>query len=512
MKKLITILSLLVSILLGCSSKEENKEEVSKAPPTQKQEIVKKEAPLEVNYKTLRRLINGGKLIPLDFYEGNDLFSRDSSLSTRIYLLIENDEIMLGEVYLFEKVNRSSYSTYIGVFSKEDGKLKSYLISKDKASSDNDKSKKFFGFEEKDNLIKFAMLEPVTIDSLEQSANELRNRKILFTVNKNGEILATDTLDHLRHQRFKEFIGKFRSKQDVSEYQQDDFYPRFDEVSVQEVNYFNTIYTSDDILVFRVRWSISDQTLESIWVYTVYGEFKSSCEAIYPFEDYGVKIKSEKFEVEDEKNVQIKISIDWEQYDLIADDEAGFYFGDKYVGKGEWNLYIADDYTCSLIEENVTKEKVNFLDFIEKFKNEKDISKYQGEPYYGKFAEISIQSVNYVETIYQGDNLVVLRANWSISDYNMEEVWVFNSVGEFKSSCDAIYPYEEYGVEIKESNFEVVNKENVEISINSKWRKYEVIPYEDDYGFELGDYEDKQGKWILKIDDNYKCSFEEVEI
>jgi len=511
MKKIITILSLLLSIVFGCSTKEEKKEDVREEAITQKQEKLEKELPIEINYASLKKLIAANVNIPIGFFEGIDIIASDSSFGARLKTIKENGKILVGELYIYDKAHYSTNSTFIGIFSKDDGMLKSYLLLEENKLGKKLIDNNLVEINEENELITFATVE-YFLDQNEDKGEE-KKRKLFFELSNVVEIIPTDTLTDLRGKRFKEFVDKFKNNQDVSEYQKDEFYPRFGEVSVQQVNYFETIYTSDDILVFRVRWSISDQTLESIWVYTVYGEFKSSCEAIYPFEDYGVKIKKESFDVVDRKKRKIRINIDWEEYALIADDEAGFYLGDKYVGKGEWNLHVGDDFKCSLVEENVEKTKLSFLDFIEKLKNNRQaVSMYKDEEYYSSFVEIGYGGLSGFDHLLSTDKMQVFRVSWEVYETSTEQIWVYDNDGNQKSNCVAEYPVGDFSLDVDEFDFKKVSDDPVEFSIYAKWTEYEVT--EVDGGMpEVGDkFETGEGKWILRVDENFKCSFEEVEI
>ncbi len=202
------------------------------------------------------------------------------------------------------------------------------------------------------------------------------------------------------------------------------------------------------------------------------------------------------------------------------------------LDKDEKNKHVKDEMNSANEEDNSIGYEINtkdetikvdnlgelkeigFLDFIKKMEAGEDISDFEKETYYNEFVEKGNQGVQYLSVIHStNDNLQVIRVRWSVSDIQNEEIWVYSNKGELKSSCEVPYKFEDFGIEIEDLKFELTNNSPIEVSIYIKWHEYH-LSYDNEEGMpELGEQkETEDAKWILRVDDNFKCSFEELEI
>lgn len=119
---------------------------------------------------------------------------------------------------------------------------------------------------------------------------------------------------------FLDFIARIKKREDVSAYQEEDYYYSFMTMDYGGPVTFTHLVGNDKLQIFRAIWGEAEATLDRIWVYDNTGKRISECGGL-PGDSFGIQVSSIEIDTVSLDPVVINFVAGWTEYEVIDTGE-----------------------------------------------------------------------------------------------------------------------------------------------------------------------------------------------
>ncbi len=163
--------------------------------------------------------------------------------------------------------------------------------------------------------------------------------------------------------------------------------------------------------------------------------------------------------------------------------------------------------TAKETSDHPTEEEKGFLDFIQRFKEGRDISTYAEENYSGEFMTPNYGGPVAMQHLWSSDQAQIFAVQWGEMEVEFNQIWVYSNEGERKSQCPL--PVQDAKMEIHEFRIDTLKPDEVALHIQALYSEYKVGTSEEGFP-ERGEFIQKRFlSMILGITDDLQCYFAE---